>query len=100
MKSLWTKRNIMDYLSHPDESLDKNYCPLRQKYRKELRRMDEETKKMVLDSPSIKKRDNPHHADSQVFLPVIKICEGFKINIITVSVDTQKFHHKVLGYFY
>jgi len=25
--------------------LDKNYTPLRQKYRKELRRMDEETKK-------------------------------------------------------
>ncbi len=38
MKNLWTKRNIMDYLSHPDESLDKNYSPLR-------RRMDEETKK-------------------------------------------------------
>ena len=45
MKNLWTKRNIMDYLSHPDESLDKNYTPIRQKYRKELRRMDEETKK-------------------------------------------------------
>ena len=45
MKNLWTKRNIIDYLSHPDESLDKNYSPLRQKYRKELRRMDEETKK-------------------------------------------------------
>ncbi len=44
MKNLWTKRNIMDYLSHPDESLDKNYSKLRQKYRKELRRMDEETK--------------------------------------------------------
>ena len=38
----------MDYLSHPDESLDKNYSPLRQKYRKELRRMDEETKKGVV----------------------------------------------------
>ena len=35
----------MDYLSHPEESLDKNYNPMRQKYRKELRRMDEETKK-------------------------------------------------------
>ena len=35
----------MDYLSHPDESLDKNYSPIRQKYRKELRKMDEETKK-------------------------------------------------------
>ena len=45
MKNLWTKRNIMDYLSHPDENLDKNYSLLRQKYRKELRRMDEETKK-------------------------------------------------------
>ena len=45
MKNLWTKRNILDYLRHPDEKLDKNYSPLRQKYRKELRRMDEETKK-------------------------------------------------------
>tara|TARA_B100001063_G_C16252278_1_gene305951 strand:+ start:273 stop:428 length:156 start_codon:yes stop_codon:yes gene_type:complete len=44
MKNLWTKRNIVDYLSHPDESLDNNYSPLRQKYRKELRKMDEETK--------------------------------------------------------
>ena len=34
----------MDYLSHPEERLDKNYSPLRQKYRKELRRMDMETK--------------------------------------------------------
>ena len=45
MKNLWTKRNILNYLRYPDESLDKNYSPLRQKYRKELRRMDEETKK-------------------------------------------------------
>ena len=45
MKNLWTKRNILDYLRYPDESLDKNYSPLRQKYRKELRRMDAETKK-------------------------------------------------------
>ena len=45
MKNLWTKRNILDYLRHPEESLDKNYSPIRQKYRKELRRMDEETKK-------------------------------------------------------
>ena len=45
MKNLWTKRNILDYLSHPDERLDKNYIPIRQKYRKELRRMDEETKR-------------------------------------------------------
>ena len=34
MKNLWTKRNIMDYLSHPEESLDKNYTPIRQMYRK------------------------------------------------------------------
>ena len=45
MKNLWTKRNIMDYLSHPEESLDKNYTPIRQKYIRELRRMDEETKR-------------------------------------------------------
>ena len=45
MKNLWTKRNILDYLRYPEESLDKNYAPIRQKYRKELRRQDEETKK-------------------------------------------------------
>ena len=51
MKNLWTKRNILDYLRHPEESLDKNYSPIRQKYRKELRRMDEDTKRdgAVLD---------------------------------------------------
>ena len=45
MKNLWTKRNILDYLRYPEESLYKNYSPIRQKYRKELRRQDEETKK-------------------------------------------------------
>ena len=45
MKNLWTKRNILDYLRYPEESLDKNYSPIRQKYRKELRRKDKETKK-------------------------------------------------------
>ena len=45
MKNLWTKRNILDYLRYPDESLDKNYPSIRQKFRKELRRQDEETKK-------------------------------------------------------
>ena len=45
MKNLWTKRNILDYLRFPEESLDKNYSPIRQKYRKELRRKDKETKK-------------------------------------------------------
>ena len=45
MKNLWTKRNILDYFRYPEESLDKKYSPIRQKYRKELRRQDEETKK-------------------------------------------------------
>ena len=45
MKNLWTKRNILDYLRYPEESLDKNYSPIRQKYRKELRRLDEAKKK-------------------------------------------------------
>ena len=45
MEKFVNKRNILDYLRHPEESLDKNYSPVRQKYRKELRRMDEETKK-------------------------------------------------------
>ena len=44
MKNLWTKRNILNYLRYPDESLDKNYSPIRQKYRKEFRRLEEETK--------------------------------------------------------
>ena len=43
---LWTKRNIMDYLSHPEESLDKNYSEERQKIRKAIRAEDEKTKKM------------------------------------------------------
>tara|TARA_B100000212_G_scaffold115996_1_gene86522 strand:- start:272 stop:412 length:141 start_codon:yes stop_codon:yes gene_type:complete len=46
MKNLWTKRNILDYLRYPEESLDKNYYPIMQKYRKELSRKDEETKKV------------------------------------------------------
>ena len=36
MKNLWTKRNILDYLSYPEESLDKNYSPIRQKYKNNL----------------------------------------------------------------
>ena len=43
---LWTKRNITDYLSIPDESLDKNYSEERQKIRKAIRAEDEKTKKM------------------------------------------------------
>ena len=44
MKNLWTKRNILDYLRYPEESLDKNYSPTKQKYKKELIRKDEEKK--------------------------------------------------------
>ena len=49
---VYTKRNIMDYLSHPEESKDKNYSKERQEIRQELRRQDEQTKKMggVVDS--------------------------------------------------
>ena len=43
---LWTKRNIMDYLSKPEESLDKNYSKERQKIRKAIRTEDVKTKKM------------------------------------------------------
>lgn len=45
-ENLWTKRNIIDYLSHPDKELFRtiNYSPLRHKYRKELQRMDMDTK--------------------------------------------------------
>ena len=43
---LWTKRNIMDYLSNPEESLDKNYLKERQKIRKAIRAEDIKTKKM------------------------------------------------------
>ena len=43
---VYTKRNIMDYLSHPEESKDKNYSKERQEIRQELRRQDEQTKKM------------------------------------------------------
>ena len=43
---LWTKRNITDYLSNPEESLDKNYSKERQKIRKAIREEDEKTKKM------------------------------------------------------
>ena len=43
---LWTKRNIMDYLNKPEESLDKNYSKERQMIRKAIRAEDEKTKKM------------------------------------------------------
>ena len=44
--NLWTKRNIMDYLSNPEESLDKNYSEERQRIRKAIKAEDEKTKKM------------------------------------------------------
>ena len=44
---LWTKRNIMDYLSRPEESLDKNYSIERQKIRKAIRAEDEKQRKWV-----------------------------------------------------
>ena len=47
MKNLWTKRNILDYLKHPKGSLDKNYSPIRQKYRKELREFRRKLEKMI-----------------------------------------------------
>ena len=42
---IWTKKNICDYLSHPEESLDKNYSKERQKIRKAIRAEDTRTKK-------------------------------------------------------
>ena len=42
---IWTKENICDYLSHPEESLDKNYSKKRQKIRKAIRAEDTRTKK-------------------------------------------------------
>lgn len=46
VKNLWTKRNILDYLRNPSADLDKNYIPIRQKYRQEFRRMDERSRKL------------------------------------------------------
>ena len=42
---IWTKENICDYLSHPEESFDKNYSKERQKIRKAIRAEDTRTKK-------------------------------------------------------
>ena len=44
MKKFWTKKILWTYLNDPDKSLDKHYIKLRQKSRKELRRMVMETK--------------------------------------------------------
>ena len=42
---VYTKRNIMDYLSHPEESKDKNYSKERQEIRKYIRKDDVAVKK-------------------------------------------------------
>ena len=44
VKNLWTKRNILDYLRNPSADLDKNYIPIRQKYRQEFRKMDKRSR--------------------------------------------------------
>ncbi len=41
---IWTKENICDYLSHPEEYLDKNYSKEREKIRKAIRAEDKKTK--------------------------------------------------------
>tara|TARA_B100001027_G_scaffold183020_1_gene134749 strand:+ start:202 stop:369 length:168 start_codon:yes stop_codon:yes gene_type:complete len=46
MKNLWTKRNIMDYLSHPEESLDKNYTLFVRNIEKSLEGWMKRPKKM------------------------------------------------------
>jgi len=43
---LWSKWNIQNYLSNPEESKDKNYSKKQQKIRKLIRAEDEKTKKM------------------------------------------------------
>ena len=43
---LWSKWNIQNYLSTPEESKDKNYSKKQQKIRKLIRAEDEKTKKM------------------------------------------------------
>ena len=43
---LWTKKNIMNYTSDPDEKNDKRYPPSMQKIRKLIREEDKKTKKM------------------------------------------------------
>ena len=43
---LWSKWNIQNYLSNPEESKDKNYSKKQQKIRKLIRAEDEKTKAM------------------------------------------------------
>ena len=55
---VYTKRNIMDYLSHPEESKDKNYSKERQQIRQELvltflEQRDEKNKGMFTTSQDL-----------------------------------------------
>ena len=41
---LWTRKNIQNYTSDPDEESDKKYSKEMQKIRNEIRKLDKETK--------------------------------------------------------
>ena len=41
---IWTRKNIQNYTSDPDEESDKKYSKEMQKIRKEIRKLDKETK--------------------------------------------------------
>ena len=41
---LWTRENIKNYTCDPDEENDKKYSKEMQKVRKEIRKLDKETK--------------------------------------------------------
>ena len=41
---LWTRKNIQNYTSDPDEENDKKYSIEMQKIRNEIRKVDKETK--------------------------------------------------------
>ena len=41
---IWTRKNIQNYTSDPDEESDKKYSKEMQKVRKEIRKIDKETK--------------------------------------------------------
>ena len=44
MMDLWTRENIKNYTCDPDEENDKKYSKEMQKVRKEIRKIDKETK--------------------------------------------------------
>ena len=41
---IWTRKNIQNYTSDPDEESDKKYSKEMQKIRNEIRKLDKETK--------------------------------------------------------